>query len=127
MLELTDFTPEGSVSPEKTALSVGRKVCHGFWWFLTGTAWLGSEVAPSAFRGTWDWALLGPFGPNQYGQCQALVASTGQPASTGSLDNLVGKHQLTPERELRARQHNCSCWKAVEGISSLQENRKSKC
>lgn len=110
MLELTDFTPEGSVSPEKTALSVGRKVHRGFRWFLTGTAWSGSKVAPSADRGTCHWALLGPFGPSQYGQCQALVVSTGQPAGTGSLDNLVGKHQLTPERELRAHQRNCSCW-----------------
>lgn len=38
----------------------------------------------------------------------------------------MGKHQLTPERELPASQCNYSCWKARKGLSSLQENKKHK-
>jgi len=53
VLELTDFTPERSASPEKKALSVSRKMCCGFWWHL------GSRAALSADWVTRDWALLG--------------------------------------------------------------------
>lgn len=106
VLELTDFTPERSLSPEKKALSVGRKVYSGFLWSLSSAAWTGCWV--------------------QCGQCQVLVLSTRQLASTGSLKNLVGKHQFKPERDLCVRQCNYSCWKALEGISSLQKNKKSK-
>lgn len=51
--------------------------------------------------------------------------SSGQPVSTGTLDNPVGSHQFMPEKELCASQCNYSCWKALEGISRLQENKKS--
>lgn len=63
---------------------------------------------------------------SQCGQCQGVAMSSGQPASTGTLDNLVGSHQFMPEKELHASQCNYSCWKALEGINHFQENKKSR-